>query len=532
MALAQGQGAHAQGPGAHRRGGAAAGRAGRPRRALAVDRGRPSTSRAPSAGRSACWSPRALTQELRRARGSCATSTSCSRPGLRLGLLGANGSGKTTLLRLLAGLEPPDAGTVERAPQPAGRDVRPAPLAPRSRRLAASARSRRTATPWSSEGRAIHVAGWAKRFLFRSEQLETPVGRLSGGEQARVLIARLMLEPADLLLLDEPTNDLDIPTLEVLEESLLEFPGALVLVTHDRYLLDRVSTRILALDGRGRRDRRTPTTRSGRRPGARRGRAARRQPRKRTARTPDDATDRPPPASSATTSSASGTRWRRASSRPRAGSQGCQAAAADPGGRVRPRGAPARHRRAGDRAGRGRPALRALGRARGEGGGVESARAPRPPVSRPDRQGAREARRRPEGGRARDVGGARQEAGRPPVGNILLIGSSGSGKTTLMRAVEELLASEPGALACARRSCASTPTCWARRPSRASPARSCCGGCWSGRASSSAPRRPSRSCSSRRRTASCSSTRWTRSAATWAASRTSPASAPRRRCSR
>ena len=101
------------------------------------------------------------------------------------------------------------------------------------------------------QGRAIHVAGWAKRFLFRSDQLETPVGRLSGGEQARVLVARLMLEPADVLMLDEPTNDLDIPTLEVLEESLLEFPGALVLVTHDRYLLDRVSTSLLALDGRG-----------------------------------------------------------------------------------------------------------------------------------------------------------------------------------------------------------------------------------------------------------------------------------------
>jgi ATP-binding cassette subfamily F protein uup len=101
------------------------------------------------------------------------------------------------------------------------------------------------------QGRGLHVAGLAKRFLFRSEQLETPVGRLSGGEQARAVLARLMLEPADLLLLDEPTNDLDIPTLEVLEESLLEFPGALVLVTHDRYLLDRVSTRLLALDGRG-----------------------------------------------------------------------------------------------------------------------------------------------------------------------------------------------------------------------------------------------------------------------------------------
>jgi ATP-binding cassette subfamily F protein uup len=101
------------------------------------------------------------------------------------------------------------------------------------------------------QGRPVHVAGWAKRFLFRSEQLDQPLERLSGGEQARVLIARLMLEPADVLLLDEPTNDLDIPALEALEESLLEFPGALVLVTHDRYLLDRVSTRLLALNGSG-----------------------------------------------------------------------------------------------------------------------------------------------------------------------------------------------------------------------------------------------------------------------------------------
>ena len=97
----------------------------------------------------------------------------------------------------------------------------------------------------------MHVAAWAKRFLFRPEQLELPVGRLSGGEQARILIARLMREPADLLILDEPTNDLDIPTLEVLEESLAEFEGGLVLVTHDRFMLERVSTVILALDGEG-----------------------------------------------------------------------------------------------------------------------------------------------------------------------------------------------------------------------------------------------------------------------------------------
>jgi ATPase subunit of ABC transporter with duplicated ATPase domains len=99
--------------------------------------------------------------------------------------------------------------------------------------------------------RVIHVAGWAARFLFPADQLDLAVGRLSGGEQARVLIARLMLQPADVLLLDEPTNDLDIPTLEVLEDSLLEFPGAVVLVSHDRYLVDRVSTQILGLDGLG-----------------------------------------------------------------------------------------------------------------------------------------------------------------------------------------------------------------------------------------------------------------------------------------
>jgi len=101
------------------------------------------------------------------------------------------------------------------------------------------------------QDRVIHVASWAVRFLFTGEQLNQPVGRLSGGERARVLIAQLMLQPADVLLLDEPTNDLDIPTLEILEESLLEFRGAMVLVTHDRYMLDRVSTTVLGLDGLG-----------------------------------------------------------------------------------------------------------------------------------------------------------------------------------------------------------------------------------------------------------------------------------------
>src|SRR5437764_4713197 len=99
--------------------------------------------------------------------------------------------------------------------------------------------------------RQLHVAAWAKQFLFRPEQLEVPVGSLSGGEQARVRLAQLMLKPADLLLLDEPTNDLDIPALEVLEDSLEEFAGALVLVSHDRELMDRLCTEVIGLDGRG-----------------------------------------------------------------------------------------------------------------------------------------------------------------------------------------------------------------------------------------------------------------------------------------
>ena len=171
-------------------------------------------------------------------------------PGTRLGVLGTNGSGKSTLLRLLSAHEAPDAGTVEHAPS-----LAVVMFDQHRERLDPEVSLQRTLAPHGDsvvfQGRSLHVAGWAKRFLFRSEQLETPMGRLSGGEQARAVLARLMLEPADLLLLDEPTNDLDIPTLEVLEESLIEFPGALVLVTHDRYLLDRVSTRLLALDGRG-----------------------------------------------------------------------------------------------------------------------------------------------------------------------------------------------------------------------------------------------------------------------------------------
>jgi ATP-binding cassette subfamily F protein uup len=171
-------------------------------------------------------------------------------PGMRLGLAGPNGSGKTTLLRVLKGELDADAGTVERADGlrvvyfDQGREQLD-PGAPLRDGLGAHGDS------VIYRDRTIHIAGWAKRFLFRPDQLDTPVGRFSGGERARIVIARLMLQPADVLLLDEPTNDLDIPTLEVLEESLTDFPGALVLVTHDRYMLDRVSTVVLGLDGQG-----------------------------------------------------------------------------------------------------------------------------------------------------------------------------------------------------------------------------------------------------------------------------------------
>jgi ABC transport system ATP-binding/permease protein len=173
--------------------------------------------------------------------------------GMRVGLVGANGSGKTTLLQLLRGDIAPLQGSIERS------DNLRIVYFDQRRQINPDLSLRRALAPDSDSviyrDRVIHVASWATRFLFASDQLDQPVNKLSGGERARVLIANLMLEPADLLLLDEPTNDLDIPTLEILEESLLEFKGALVLVTHDRYLLDRVSTIVLGLGGGGKAER-------------------------------------------------------------------------------------------------------------------------------------------------------------------------------------------------------------------------------------------------------------------------------------
>jgi ATP-binding cassette subfamily F protein uup len=171
--------------------------------------------------------------------------------GMRLGLMGRNGTGKSTLMHMLAGELVPDQGEVEWAD-----DLKVVLFDQAREQLDQSLILRRALAPEGDavvyRGRSIHVASWARRFLFCPDQLDMPVYRLSGGEQARILIARLMLQPADVLLLDEPTNDLDIPALEVLEESLLNFPGAVVLVTHDRFLLARVADRILGLDGEGR----------------------------------------------------------------------------------------------------------------------------------------------------------------------------------------------------------------------------------------------------------------------------------------
>ncbi len=167
--------------------------------------------------------------------------------GMKLGLVGPNGSGKTTILRAMSGELAVSSGVVKRA-----NGLRIVYFS-QMREIDPSLTLRRALAPDSDsviyQDRVVHVASYANKFLFTGDQLNQPVERLSGGERARVLIARLMLQPADVLMLDEPTNDLDIPTLEILEESLLEFSGALVLVTHDRYMLDRVSNVVLGLDG-------------------------------------------------------------------------------------------------------------------------------------------------------------------------------------------------------------------------------------------------------------------------------------------
>jgi ABC transport system ATP-binding/permease protein len=166
-------------------------------------------------------------------------------PGSRIGLIGPNGCGKSTLLRVLVGQEAPDRGDIPRAD-----GLEFAFFQQHREALDPEVSVVDTLCPGCDHvtfrGARVHASGYLARFLFRSEHHNLKVGQLSGGEQSRLALARLMLRPANVLVLDEPTNDLDLATLAVLEESLLGFAGAVLLVTHDRYFLDRVTTRLLA----------------------------------------------------------------------------------------------------------------------------------------------------------------------------------------------------------------------------------------------------------------------------------------------
>jgi ATP-binding cassette subfamily F protein uup len=166
-------------------------------------------------------------------------------PGTRLALLGPNGAGKSTLLRVLIGRDEPTEGTVRRAT-----DLQVQVFEQQRESLDPEMTVADTVAPGGDmlefRGSRIHRHGYLERFLFRPEHMQMRVGRLSGGEQSRLLIARLMLKPADVLVLDEPTNDLDFDTLNVLQDALTKLDSAVLLVSHDRYFVDRVATQILA----------------------------------------------------------------------------------------------------------------------------------------------------------------------------------------------------------------------------------------------------------------------------------------------
>ncbi len=171
-------------------------------------------------------------------------------PGTRMGLLGRNGCGKSTLIRILLGEELPDSGQILKADP-----LKVAYFEQNRDRLHPEVTLRKTLCPDGDHvnyrGKLEHINGYLDRFLFRKEQIDMKVGALSGGEQSRVLIGQLMLKEASLLILDEPTNDLDVETLNVLEECLTEFDGAVLLVTHDRYFLDQVTDEIIAFPSDG-----------------------------------------------------------------------------------------------------------------------------------------------------------------------------------------------------------------------------------------------------------------------------------------
>ncbi len=167
-------------------------------------------------------------------------------PGSRIGIVGPNGSGKTTILKTLLGELKPTGGLLKRAT-----NLRAAVFDQLRKRLNPEVTLHRALAPEGDyvifNGKPVHVSGWASRFLLKPQQLTTKVSSLSGGEQARVLVASMMIQPCDILVLDEPTNDLDIQTLEALEDSLMEFQGGVIVVSHDRYLLERVCSTVLGI---------------------------------------------------------------------------------------------------------------------------------------------------------------------------------------------------------------------------------------------------------------------------------------------
>jgi ATP-binding cassette subfamily F protein uup len=171
-------------------------------------------------------------------------------PGERLGLVGPNGAGKTTLISILLGTLAPDGGTREvgETVRFMGIDQLRAELDP-ARTVLEELAGRNAVV--RTDGRDVRVEGFLDRFGFPPAQQRALVGQLSGGERARLLLAKLVCRGGNVVVLDEPTNDLDLATLRALEEALLAFEGAAVLVSHDRWFLDRVATRILYLDGKG-----------------------------------------------------------------------------------------------------------------------------------------------------------------------------------------------------------------------------------------------------------------------------------------
>jgi ATP-binding cassette subfamily F protein uup len=171
--------------------------------------------------------------------------------GDRVGLLGPNGAGKTTLLQLLLGRLVPAAGTVRH-----GTNLQIAYLDQQRAQLDETKTVQENICGIGDSitfgGRSLHVITYLQNFLFTPDRARSPLTRLSGGERNRLLLAKLFTQPANLLVLDEPTNDLDLETLELLEELVLEFTGTLLVVSHDREFLDNVTTATLALTGDGR----------------------------------------------------------------------------------------------------------------------------------------------------------------------------------------------------------------------------------------------------------------------------------------